>query len=146
MLEQIIVREIAWNSAEYRQELELRQEVLRKPLGMNLYEQDLSAEERYFHFAAFAGEIMLGVCMVSTEPDDCMQVRQVAVRETARGTGVGRQLIQFVETFCKKQGAIQLTLHARKTALGFYERLGYKVTGEPFTEIGLQHCPMAKIL
>lgn len=146
MQENIIVRKIQWNSPEYRQELELRQEVLRKPLGMNLYEQNLSAEERYCHFGAFAGETMLGVCMVSTQTDGCMQVRQVAVREAARGTGVGRQLIQFVEAFCKQQGAVQLILHARKTALGFYEKLGYEVAGEPFIEIGLQHCPMAKTL
>ncbi len=43
----IITKEIFFGSPEYFDELELRNEVLRKPLGMNLYDQDLSAEKEY---------------------------------------------------------------------------------------------------
>jgi predicted GNAT family N-acyltransferase len=39
-----------------------------------------------------------------------------------------------------------MTLHARQTAVAFYERLRYAVDGEPFMEIGLPHRTMTKEL
>lgn len=39
------VKEIRHGSTEYRQECALRQEVLRKPLGVNLYDENLDAEQ-----------------------------------------------------------------------------------------------------
>jgi predicted GNAT family N-acyltransferase len=37
-------------------------------------------------------------------------------------------------------------MHARDSAIGFYEKFGYKVTGAPFTEVNLPHRLMEKQL
>jgi predicted GNAT family N-acyltransferase len=37
-------------------------------------------------------------------------------------------------------------MHARKTALGFYEKLGYKAQGEEFEEVTIAHYVMEKAL
>jgi predicted GNAT family N-acyltransferase len=37
-------------------------------------------------------------------------------------------------------------MHARNNALGFYEKVGYKVKGEPFIEVTIQHFVMEKEL
>jgi hypothetical protein len=37
-------------------------------------------------------------------------------------------------------------MHARKTALGFYEKLGYSRQGEEFTEVTIPHYIMEKAL
>ena len=37
-------------------------------------------------------------------------------------------------------------MHARETAVGFYEKLGYKVVGDKFTEVTIPHYVMEKKL
>jgi predicted GNAT family N-acyltransferase len=37
-------------------------------------------------------------------------------------------------------------MHARKNALGFYEKMGYKLFGEEFEEITIPHYVMEKEL
>ena len=40
----------------------------------------------------------------------------------------------------------RLVLHARATAVGFYERLGYRIEGPEFCEVTIPHYPMGKSL
>jgi predicted GNAT family N-acyltransferase len=37
-------------------------------------------------------------------------------------------------------------MHARKSAAGFYERLGYNISGEEFKELTIPHYIMEKML
>jgi GNAT superfamily N-acetyltransferase len=76
------------------------------------------------------------------------QVRQVVVDPAAQGRGVGRLLMDAVETMALSEGADQLWLHSRESAIGFYERLGYACEGEPFisTLTGIPHRTMRKQL
>jgi len=39
-----------------------------------------------------------------------------------------------------------MVLNARKTAVGFYEKLGYEKIGEEFPEINIPHYKMRKIM
>jgi predicted GNAT family N-acyltransferase len=40
----------------------------------------------------------------------------------------------------------QVYLHARSSVVGFYEATGYKIAGEPFWEVGLEHRAMQRFL
>lgn len=53
MESKIVIREIFFGTPEHAQELELRNEVLRKPLGLNIYDQDLAAEKYSIRIGAF---------------------------------------------------------------------------------------------
>lgn len=74
------------------------------------------------------------------------QVRQVAVSPAARGLGVGRELMNFIEDLARDQGADELWLESRGGAYGFYSRLGYITAGEEFISelTRLPHCRMTK--
>jgi predicted GNAT family N-acyltransferase len=37
-------------------------------------------------------------------------------------------------------------LHARSSVVGFYEATGYKIAGDPFWEVGLEHRAMHRFL
>jgi predicted GNAT family N-acyltransferase len=50
------------------------------------------------------------------------------------------------ETIARALPARKLTMHARLTARRFYERLGYRVTSEPFMEVTILHVAMEKTL
>jgi GNAT superfamily N-acetyltransferase len=46
-----------------------------------------------------------------------------------QGHGVGRTLLRFAEDLARKRGIKELRVSASLTAVGFYERLGYRRTG-----------------
>jgi GNAT superfamily N-acetyltransferase len=73
-------------------------------------------------------------------------MRQLAVREDFLKKGFGRELVSYAESFARERGYGEIALHARETALGFYEKLGYEAEGDSFTEVGLPHLAMRKKL
>lgn len=73
-----------------------------------------------------------------------VKMRQVAVELSYRGQGLGTELVKYAEEYCRKNDYRVIVLHARKTALNFYERLGYKKAGFEFIEVGIPHYKMKK--
>jgi predicted GNAT family N-acyltransferase len=59
---------------------------------------------------------------------------------------MGRVLMQFAENLARDRGYKKIMMHARKSAMGFYEKLGYKVVGDEFEEITIPHYIMEKKL
>jgi GNAT superfamily N-acetyltransferase len=70
----------------------------------------------------------------------------MAVPNSMQGKGVGRALMIFAENIARDLGYKKLCMHARQTALGFYKKLGYSITGEPFEEVTITHYIMEKAL
>ena len=50
------------------------------------------------------------------------------------------------KTKIAQQGIKELELSARKTATGFYEKLGYHCVGEYYLEQGIDHIKMQKVI
>ena len=139
------VRLIHWGTDQYRQALQLRNEFLRKPLGMNLFDEELSHEEHDTHIGAFRGQELLGTLILSAQGDH-LKMRQVAVAEHARSSHVGTRMVQFAEHLACELGYRRIELHARQSAVDFYQRSGYCCIGEKFEEIGIVHLKMVKSL
>jgi len=70
----------------------------------------------------------------------------MAVHKSQQGKGVGGQLLHFAENVARHKGYRSMLMHARKTAVGFYEKLGYKVKGDEFEEVTIPHFLMEKTL
>jgi predicted GNAT family N-acyltransferase len=56
------------------------------------------------------------------------------------------ELVNAADVYAVNFGKSRIMLHARETAIPFYQKLGYEVTGEPLTEVGLPHRIMEKLL
>lgn len=137
---------IEHGSGEYEQTVALRHQVLRKPLGLSYDPTELAGEKDSFHLA-LGEEAELVACLVLKPLDErFIKMRQLAVRQNAQGKGFGRALVNYAESFLKGRGYEEIVLHARETARGFYEKLGYEVEGDPFIEVGLPHLFMRKQL
>ena len=54
--------------------------------------------------------------------------------------------MQFAENLARDRGIKKIEMHARKAAVGFYEKLGYKVKGDEFEEVTIPHYVMEKAL
>lgn len=131
---------------EYEQMVQLRDDVLRKPLGLNFTPEELEKEKHNLMMAAYEDEQILGCCMLVEEDSETVRLRQMAVINDLQGKGIGKALMQFAENLARDRGYKRITMHARKNALGFYEKMGYRIIGEEFEEITIPHYVMAKEL
>lgn len=146
------LRWIAQDDPLYAQERRLRFEVLRAPLGMPEGSEENPREAECAHCVAIddAGESAGRVvgCVLALRDDDPSRVKllQMAVAADQAGRGVGASLVRELERRVRAEGAVTVYMHARISARGFYERLGYAAIGEVFSEVGLPHVKMARPL
>jgi predicted GNAT family N-acyltransferase len=135
-----------YGSPEYAQMVKLREDVLRKPLGLFFSPEELTQEKEHMMIGAFDDDQMLGCCMLVEEKQQVARLRQMAVLNDLQGKGIGRALMTFAENLARDRGFKHITMHARKHAIGFYEKMGYQVQGDEFTEVTLPHFVMQKKL
>ncbi|GAA4310829.1 GNAT family N-acetyltransferase [Compostibacter hankyongensis] len=147
-----LIRLIQHGSQAYREMVQLRDELLRKPLGLHFTPEYLQREATDILIGCFdapAGEKegrLIGCCILSPLDTQLMQLRQMAVAASHQGSGIGSSLLTFAESTAAAQGFRILMMHARKTAAPFYEHLGYRIAGDEFTEVGIPHFEMRKII
>lgn len=124
----------------------LRFEIMRKPLGLSFTPEELAKEKDDILIASFDDDEILGCCILTDIKNGCVRLRQMAVQKNMQGKGIGESMMTFAENLARDKGYKTLTMHARDTAIGFYEKFGYKVKGEEFTEINIPHHIMEKKL
>ena len=124
--------------------VDLRDRILRKPLGLTYTAEQLEAESDSIHVACYFQDEVVG-CLI-LEPDGMrnLKMRQVAVSDRHQGLGIGRALVDFSEEYASDNGYDKISMHAREAAVGFYLKLGYEVEGEPFEEVTIPHRSMFK--
>jgi predicted GNAT family N-acyltransferase len=133
-------------SKEYQEMVELRRAILRKPLGLEFDPKELEREKEDILIGCFEDDKLEGCCLLTKEGEKAVRLRQMAVLSGLQGKGFGRVLMQFAENIARDRGYQKITMHARKTAVGFYEKLGYKVTSDEFQELSIPHYIMEKEL
>jgi len=137
---------IDYGSKEYQQMVKLRDDMLRRPLGLTFAPDELEEEKENLMIGAFEDDNILGCCMLVEENLEIVRLRQMAVLNDLQGKGIGRALMQFAENLARDHGYKILSMHARKNAVGFYEKMGYKVKGDEFVEVSIAHYVMEKQL
>ncbi|MEO5563238.1 MAG: GNAT family N-acetyltransferase [Chitinophagaceae bacterium] len=140
------LRIIEYQSDAYKEMVELRMDVLRRPLGLFFTEEQLAREKDDILIGAFENEKMIGCCVLTPHNEDIIHLRQMAVKEDSQVKGIGKTIISFAEQTMIRTGYTLLMMHARKTALGFYQKCGYEIKGDEFTEVGIPHHYMEKKL
>lgn len=140
------IKQIDHGTKEYLQMVELRNEILRKPLGLSFDKEELERETDDILIAAFEEDKMLGCCLLTKVDNTTVRLRQMAVQNNLQGKGIGASMMNYAENVARDAGYNKVIMHARKTAIGFYEKLGYKVTGNQFEEITIPHFIMEKKL
>ena len=131
---------------EYKQMVALRNEILRKPLGLNFSQEELDREKDDVLMGAFEDDKLLGCCLLTKIDSTKVRLRQMAVPNSMQGKGIGKALMIFAENIARDLGYKVLLMHARKTATGFYQKLGYNISGNEFVEVTVPHFVMEKNL
>ncbi len=136
-----------FGTPSFDEALSLRNDILRVPLGLEFFPDDISAEWDSFHLGAYSDQNELQACLVLQPIDNKeIKMRQVAVAEAHQGKGIGTALVEASEAFCKEKSYTTIVLSARKTAVKFYQKQGYKKKGRMYEEVGIPHYKMYKNL
>ena len=138
-MSQYQIREVEFGSAEYRQFLHLREQLLRIPLGRVLTPEDTAGEFDQTHMVAMVGgQVIAGLILRPLNPQT-LRLRQMVVIPAWQRHGVGSALLQFACDWAAEHRCLCLELHARASAIAFYQRAGFVCCGQPFTEVGIAH-------
>lgn len=135
-----------YNTPEYCAALQLRYEILRQPLGLQFTEEELLKDINDYHLGLFDHTGIIACLSLTPLTAEKIKMRQVAVAIKEQNMGRGKLLALEAEKFAVTNGYKIMCCHARKTAVPFYLKLGYRVDGEEFTEVHIPHYFMQKFL
>jgi predicted GNAT family N-acyltransferase len=140
------IKQIKFSSDEYNQMITLRRKVLRIPLGIDFTTVELLKDKDDFLIGAFIENTIIGCLVLTPQPQQKIKMRQVAIDAAWQGHGIGQQIVNYAESFSVAQHFNYMHCNARATAVSFYKKQGYAVTGDEFTEVGIAHYYMYKNL
>jgi len=140
------VKLIDHGSKDYSKMIALRHTLLRKPVGLSFSDDELEAEANDILIGCFDDDKLEGCCLLTQAQPGILRLRQMAVVSGLQGKGIGKVLLQFAENIARDRGYKKIVMHARKTATGFYEKLGYRITSTEFEEVTIPHYVMEKSL
>ena len=144
-LNSVYIKTISYGSLEHGKMLDLRQRVLRAPLGLTFTKEDIEKEKNDYLICAFIkGNDKLSGCCILTVVDKTVRLRQMAVDIIFQKKGIGSMLLSFAEEIAINDGFSAIHLHARSVSVDFYKKNGYTKTSERFIEVGIPHFAMEK--
>lgn len=110
------------------------------PLDLEIDEH----EDECVHFIARIGGEPMGTARLMDK--GYAKLQRIAVSKDARGTGLGRALLQAMLDRAMELGKSEARLDAQVYAIPFYEKLGFKAEGPEFDDAGIPHRLMRKKL
>ncbi len=134
--------------AEWQAYFKLRYDVLRAPWGQATGSEQTPDENLHQHFAFFAAKNqIIGVGRLDLLDPQTTQVRFMAVADEQQGKGIGKAIMEEMESVSKERGIQKIILHAREVALPFYQQLGYQLDAPSHLLFGeIQHFLMHKLI
>ena len=96
---------------------------------------------------ASKGERIIGCLRIYGKEAGVVQIGRVAVIESLRGTGVGRMMMRrAIRHVTENLTDEKIYLEAQTYAIGFYEKLGFKVISDEFLDEGIPHKGMELLI
>jgi len=86
--------------------------------------------------------VATGRVWVDPQHAQLAHIGRLAVCQSARQQGLGRQVLQALMQQARRQGCTQVSLHAQTSAQAFYANQGFEPVGEVFDEVGIAHITM----
>ncbi len=96
------------------------------------------------HLLCYDGADLIG-CLRIFAPGEAARIGRVVVAPSARGTGLGRRLMQAaLDAIEARHGAVPVALSAQTHLEAFYASLGFARVSETYLEDGIPHCDMRR--
>ncbi len=137
---------ITCDSNLYNAAVVLRENILRKPLGLSFSSEELEAEKDHIQVVGIVDSKVCATAVLVQHDESTYKMQRVAIREGLQGTGIGSKMLKFCEEYAVKHDVRQIYCHARDSAVQFYLKNGYVTEGEAFYENTILHIKMLKVL
>jgi predicted GNAT family N-acyltransferase len=133
---------------EIQQYYNLRYEILRKPWNQPRQSTKDEWEDQSIHILMLDDNddaIACGRLQLNSKEEG--QIRSMSVKTDMQGQGLGKKIIEWIESKAKELQMKRIILDARENAVKFYESCGYKVIGDSYLLFGIiKHYKMEKYL
>ncbi len=126
--------------------LALRMEVFVHEQGVPVEEELDTLDGQAVHILARSGTTPVGTARVIVQGHTA-KIGRVCIVKSARGTGLGKELMQFaLNLVAERDDVKRAKLGAQTYAIGFYEGLGFEAFGPIYDDGGIPHRDMVKEL
>ena len=136
---------VAHGSEDWKKAVELRESILRLPLGAHFTQSELKEEKKHFHVVGLSNNKIVATAVLVPE-NNKVKMQRVAVLDHFRSSGIGSEMMKFCESYTKENGFNYIYCHARDSAVNFYLKNKYLSDGEYFDEDDIPHLKMVKKL
>ncbi len=124
----------------------LRMEIFVYEQGAPLEEEIDGLDSAAIHILARDGDVAVATARI-VQDGAVAKISRVCVAKSARGTGLGADLMRYTLTCVQQLSGVQrVKLGAQTYAIGFYERLGFAAYGPIYDDGGIPHRDMVKEL
>ncbi len=124
----------------------LRMEIFVYEQGAPLEEEIDGLDGAAIHILARDGDVAVATARI-IQNGAVAKISRVCVAKSARGTGLGADLMRYALTCVQQLSGVQrVKLGAQTYAIGFYERLGFTAYGPIYDDGGIPHRDMVKEL
>jgi [ribosomal protein S5]-alanine N-acetyltransferase len=132
MLRDIVIQH-SFGDQELARIRSLRYEILRKPLGLPTSGAIFPGDEEQstLHILASNKSDLVGCASLMISDSSAIQLRGMAVANDWQRKGVGQLIVSTAKSIALEKSKT-LWCNARFPAIGFYERLGWKQSGDFF--------------
>lgn len=130
-----------------REALAIRQTVFVSEQGVPLALEIDDLDDRTTHYVGFtASKAVTTARVLVNAHGENWHIQRVATLADARGHGYAAKIMQTIIEDAKEAGVHTIDLGAQVSALGFYEKLGFKAEGDIFMDAGIEHRNMVLTL
>jgi predicted GNAT family N-acyltransferase len=98
------------------------------------------------HLVLFENGIPAAAGRIFPPENGVCTIGRIAVRKDFRGNKLGAEAVRLLEEKARELGAERTALSAQCRVTGFYEKLGYKTSGEVYNDEFCPHIHMEKNL
>lgn len=127
-------------SREIREEVFVREQ--KYPIELEFDE----ADENCWHLVLTDNEKAVATARLLKLSEGVFKPGRIAVLKEYRGKNIGAELLTLIIEKAKEMGAKELHIGAQTYAVGFYEKFGFKTTGEEYMDEHIPHIDMIAYL
>lgn len=99
-------------------------------------------DEDVKHYVGYVDGQAVATARIKPLFNQRVKIQRVATLKAARHHGYNTQIIKRILSDAQDEGFLEAVLDAQETALGFYQKMGFVITSEPFLEANIKHRKM----
>ncbi len=103
-------------------------------------------DETADHLLAYLDNQPVGTARIRYLSPKTAKIERLAVLSTARGLGIGKELMEKAVEIAAQNDVEEVVIHAQDYVKRLHQKIGFEQVGERFDEAGIAHVKMIKRL